>query len=135
MNTDPITTLRSAITALQSVGEVPNGWVLHPSDAAAIDLSRWGTAGGLLVGGFESGGDPSSANIFGPNARRVVSTSVPAGTAVLGDWSKLRVYVREDTQLAIDASGELFRATSSSPGARAGTGSAFSGPARSRLST
>ncbi|WP_273736555.1 phage major capsid protein [Mycolicibacterium septicum] len=107
-DTDPLTTLRSAVTALQVLGEVPTGWALNPEDAAAIDLSRWGTEGGLLVGGYESGGDPGSANIFGPTARRVVSNSIPVGQAVLGDWSKLRVYVRQDATLAIDASGVLF---------------------------
>ena len=37
------------------------------------------------------------ANIFGDSSiRRVISNSVPAGTAILGDWSKLKVFVRQD---------------------------------------
>ena len=47
------------------------------------------------------GNDPSSNNIFGTDVKRVVSNSVPVGKAILGDFSKLRVYVREDAQLAI----------------------------------
>ena len=107
-DTDALTTLRSAVTALQVLGEVPDGWALNPADAQDVDLSRWGTSGGLLLGGYESGGDPGSANIFGPAARRVISNSVPVGTAILGDFTKLRVYVRQDANLAIDASGVLF---------------------------
>ena len=109
---DAVTTLRSAVTALQVLGETPNGWALNPADAQAIDLLRWGTSGGLLTEGYATGvtpgADPSSNNIFGADIRRVVSNSIPAGVAVLGDFSKLRVYVREDATLAIDASGVLF---------------------------
>ena len=110
--TDAITTLRSAVTALQVKGEQPTGWALNPVDAQAIDLLRWGTSGGLLTEGYATGvapgGDPSSSNIFGPDVKRVVSNSIPVGVAVLGDFSKLRIYVREDATLAIDASGVLF---------------------------
>ena len=107
-DTDPATTLRSAVTALQTIGEIPNAWVLNPADAAQVDLGRWGTAGGFLTGGYESGGEPSSSNIFGSVGQRVVSNSVPAGTAVLGDWSKLKLFVREDANIAVDASGQYF---------------------------
>ena len=110
--TDAVTTLRSAVTALQVKGETPNGWALNPVDAQAVDLLKWGTAGGFLSEGYSTGvapgGDPSSNNIFGADVKRVVSNSVPAGVAILGDFSKLRVYVRQDANLAIDASGVLF---------------------------
>jgi hypothetical protein len=102
---------RSAITALQQLGEQPTGWALSPADAEAIDLSRWGSAGGFLSRGYEHdnrSGFGSSDNVFGPDARRVVSNSVPEGIAILGDFTKLRVYMRQDATLAIDASGELF---------------------------
>lgn len=58
--------------------------------------------------GVAPGNVPSSNNIFGPDIKRVVCNSVPVGTAILGDFSKLRIYVREDAQLAVDASGDLF---------------------------
>ncbi|QNJ91524.1 phage major capsid protein [Mycolicibacterium fluoranthenivorans] len=109
--TDVVTTLRSAVTALQTIGEQPTGWALNPADAQTVDMLRWNTAGGFLSGGYEH--DPgtgfgSSSNIFGPDVKRVVSPSVPQGTAILGDFTKLRVYVREDAHIDVDASGVLF---------------------------
>jgi HK97 family phage major capsid protein len=112
-NTDALTTMRSAVTALQVLGEVPTGWALNPADAQAIDLTRWGTSGGFLSGGYEhdtGNGFGTSSNIFGPDVKRVVSPSVPQGTAILGDFTKLRVYVREDAHVDVDASGVLFAA-------------------------
>jgi HK97 family phage major capsid protein len=109
--TDVLTTLRSAVTALQVLGEIPTGWALNPADAQAIDLTRWSTAGGFLSGGYghdTGNGFGTSSNIFGPDVKRVVSNSVPAGTAILGDFTKLRVYVRQDAHMDVDASGVLF---------------------------
>jgi hypothetical protein len=81
-------------------------------DAQAIDLARWGTSSGFLSEGHATGvapgGDPSSNNVFGTDVKRVVSNSVPAGTAILGDFTKLRIYVREEAHLDVDASGVLF---------------------------
>ncbi|MDF3338198.1 phage major capsid protein [Mycolicibacterium septicum] len=108
--TDVPTTLRSALTAAQVAGVVPTGWVLHPNDAAAIDLTRWSTGGGFLTGGYENdhkNGFGTSDNIFGV-VPRVISPSVPAGTALLGDFSKLRLYVKNDVRIDIDVSGEHF---------------------------
>ncbi|MCU1701371.1 MAG: hypothetical protein JWR34_7434 [Mycobacterium sp.] len=111
--TDLPTTLRSAVTGLQNLGEVPNGWVMNPADAQAVDLLRWGSGGGLLTEGFATGvspgNDPSSNNIFGPDTRCVVSKSCPAGTAILADWDQLKLFVREGTRLDLDASGTLFQ--------------------------
>ena len=110
--TDAVTTLRSAITALQLKGENPNGWVMHPADAQAVDLTRWGTSGGLLTDGYATGappGDPTSNNIFGSVTPRVVSPSIPQGTALLADWNQARLYQREGVRVDIDLSGaELF---------------------------
>lgn len=114
------TTLRSALTALQVAAVRPNAWVLHPADAARIDLARWnipGTPGedapdtepGPYLHDGYTNGIAASANILGgPGIQRVVSTSVPVGTAILGDWPKLRLYVREQMRLDIDASGANF---------------------------
>ena len=107
--TDVTTTLRSAVTALQAIGEVPSAWVMNPADAQAADLARWGTAGGWLSGGYEGSGPGDSSNIFGSASQRVISNSVPVGTAILGDWSKLALYVRQSANLMIDASGDLFQ--------------------------
>lgn len=110
--TDLPTTLRSAVTALQNLGEVPTGWVLNPADAQQVDLLRWGASGGLLTDGYQSNPADdvgSSSNIFGSDMiPRVVSKSMPVGTAVLADWSMLQLFVREGTRLDLDASGTLF---------------------------
>ncbi len=112
------TTMRSALTALQVAAVQPNAWVLHPEDAARIDLARWnlpgeespgGEPGPFLHDGYTNGLTGSANILGGPGIQRVTSTSVPAGTAILGDWSKLRLYVREQMRLDIDASGENFK--------------------------
>lgn len=111
--TDPTTTLRKALTAMQTAGQAPNAIVLHPSDAEGIDLTRWGASGGLLTGGFANdtgNGFGTSANIFGgPEIQRVISPSVVAGQAVLGDWRQIKLYVREAVNVLLDMSGDLFK--------------------------
>lgn len=86
-------------------------YVMHPTDAETIDLTRWGASGGLLVpGGYGSSGESASTNIFGgPEIQRVISPSVPQGTALLADWSTIRLYVREQINVLLDISGELFK--------------------------
>ena len=68
-------------------------------------MLRWGTAGGFLSGGYENDthttGFGTSDNIFG-TVPRVVSPSCPKGTALVGDWSQLRLYVREQMRLDVD---------------------------------
>lgn len=74
--TDVPTTLRSALTSLQVLGEQPTGWALHPADAQSIDLLRWSTGGGFLSGGYENDhrtGFGTSDNIFGSGIPRVIS--------------------------------------------------------------
>lgn len=111
--TDLPTTLRSAVTLLQLAGVTPNGWVLHPNDAQKIDLLRYQTGGetavnaGFLLDGYQEG-VAGSGNVFGPATPRVVSASVPEGTAVLGDWDQLCLYVREGVRIDVDAGGVLF---------------------------
>lgn len=74
--TDPSTTLRKTITALQNLGEVPTGWALNPVDAA-LDLERWGTGGGFLHGGYENGSTEGTIdNILGSGTTRIVSPNV-----------------------------------------------------------
>lgn len=121
-NTDVPTTLRSAVSALQSLGETPTGWCLNPADAEAIDLTRWGTTGGFLSGGYEHDtgvGFGTSSNIFGSDdIARVVTPHVPAGTALLADWSQLLLvfqqYMRldSDTYSGFDQNAIRFRAES-----------------------
>lgn len=107
-------TLRSAITALQVLGVQPNAWVLNPADAQAVDLLRWSwdpaaaSPAQFLADGFTNSA-ANSANIFGgSDIQRVVSNSIPAGTAVLGAWDKLRLYIRQGTTLDVDTFGDNF---------------------------
>lgn len=108
-NTSLATTLRKAVTALQKKGENPNAWVLHPDDAEAIDLAVEASGGvGFLHQGGYTNSLAGSNNVFGEGITRVISNSVPAGTAILADWSRNRLEVREDVRVDIDVSGENF---------------------------
>jgi HK97 family phage major capsid protein len=108
----PVITLRKALTLSQLAGEQPNAIVLSPVDAEVIDMMRAGDDGPFLTGGFanDSGGfGGSSKNIFGDSSiTRVISPSVPSGTAILGDWTKIAIYIRETVQVEVDMSGVLF---------------------------
>ncbi|BBY86500.1 phage major capsid protein [Mycolicibacterium tokaiense] len=100
-------TLRKALTVMQNAGEQPNALVLAPDDAEALDLLRESTEGGWLMGGALST-TPGGNVLGGPTITRVVSPSMPAGLAVLGDFSRVQLHVREDVNIQIDAGGELF---------------------------
>ncbi|MEZ0363387.1 phage major capsid protein [Mycobacterium sp. pUA109] len=114
--TDLPTTLRSAITAMQTLGERPTGWALNPHDAAAIDLLRWGTGGGFLSEGYAN--NPverygTSANIFGDNSiQRIVTPHVPQGTAILADFKELALFLRHSMRIDVATTGgspDLFQ--------------------------
>ncbi|MCV7089616.1 phage major capsid family protein [Mycobacterium interjectum] len=113
-STDKVTSLRKGLTALQKLGEVPNGVCLNPDDAEAIDLTRSGNDGPFLTGGFEydrGNGFGTSDQIFGPSnqIRRVVSPSVPSGWAILADWRQLKLFVREGMSIMLNFwSEDLF---------------------------
>jgi len=93
-STDVPTTLRSALTTFETAGVRPTGWVMNPADAAALDLLREGGTPDLFVlGGGYQNGPADSGNIFG-TIPRLVSPRVPAGKALLADWSKVRLFTR-----------------------------------------
>jgi HK97 family phage major capsid protein len=103
-DTDALTTVRKARTALEAKGENPTAWVVNPSDVEAFDLIREdGATGGFLMnsGNYEA--------VFGRGVSRVSSLAVPAGTAILADWSQLRLLVRQaEHTLAATQAGDLF---------------------------
>ncbi|MGB3233747.1 MAG: phage major capsid protein [Mycobacterium sp.] len=107
--TDAPTTIRKGLTAAQNAGDVCNALVLNPADAETLDLTRWGASGGFLLDGFADG-QHRSANVFGDPAEitRVICPSVPAGTALLADWTKVLIGVRETLRIDVDMSGTLF---------------------------
>ncbi|MFF0262589.1 phage major capsid protein [Streptomyces microflavus] len=97
-------TLRKAVTAMQVAHEAPTAWAINPNDAEVLDLLLTGE--GAYVGASANGGF-GYLNVFG-NIPRLVTTSVPAGTAILADWSACHLYVRQGTTIDVDASGVLF---------------------------
>lgn len=101
-DTDVPTTLRSALATFETAGVQPTGWVLNPTDAAALDLLREGGTPNtfILAGGYENG-PANSANVFG-NVPRLVSPRVPAGTALLADWTKVRLFTRGGVMTQLD---------------------------------
>jgi HK97 family phage major capsid protein len=97
-------TLRKASTALELNGEVPNAWAMHPSDVEALDLL-----------------EDNEARMYFAGPQRQIATTNPVwslpvvksvavtpGTAILADWTAVRLVVRQDATLNIDASGALF---------------------------
>jgi hypothetical protein len=102
--TDILTTVRTARTVLENKGETPTGWVLNPTDAATLELTREGGATGafLMAGGAWD-------VIFGEGVTRTTSTAVPQGTALLADWRLVKLGVREtEHTLAATQAGDLF---------------------------
>ncbi|GLP83595.1 hypothetical protein TUM20984_50150 [Mycobacterium antarcticum] len=103
-DTSVVKTLRNALTATQIAGEMPTAWVMHPSDVAATDLTLQTSGNGFLLDGYQTG-NAGSGNVFGDGIPRVVSPSCPVGYAILADWSRIRLYVREDVRIDVDTSG------------------------------
>lgn len=103
-STNLFTTIRKARTAMQVLNERPNAWVMHPSDLELVDLTVDSSGRYYLTGG---GGDAAVDALFG-GLPRIPSTAVPAGTALLGDFTQATLYVREDVRLDADRSGTLF---------------------------
>ena len=101
-DTDVPTTLRTALATFEIAGVQPTGWVLNPTDTAALDLLReGGTANLFVLGGGYQNGPANSANVFG-NVPRLVSPRVPAGTALLADWTKVRLFTRGGVMTQLD---------------------------------
>lgn len=96
--TDRLTSLRKARTRLLKAGESPTAWVLNHDDLEEIDLTV------DLDTNFVDGIDEK---IFG-NLPKIGSSTIPPGTAYLGDWRQARLYVRQDATLDSDVSGDLF---------------------------
>ncbi len=93
---------RKAKTTLVSSGYAPTAYVLNPVEDEAADLAQDAQDRFYADGPFASG----ARTLWG--LPRVVSTAVPAGTILLGDWKLAQLIVREDAELSVDASGVLF---------------------------
>lgn len=101
-DTDAVTTLRGALSTFETAGVQPTGWVLNPTDAAALDLLReGGTPDMFVLGGGYQNGPADSNNVFG-SIPRLVSPRVPAGKALLADWTKVRLFTRGGVMTMLD---------------------------------
>ncbi|WP_375003718.1 phage major capsid protein [Aeromicrobium sp. CTD01-1L150] len=102
--TDAITTLRKARTAQELKGERVTAVAMHPSDIEALDLLREdGSTGGFLLD------TDAYERIFGKGVTGVPSVAVPVGQAIAGDWSTVRLRIREAAStLAATQAGDLF---------------------------
>lgn len=102
--TDVLTTLSTARYKLINSSQHPNAWVLNPTDVQVLELMRENGATGPLM--FRNG--IADIEKFLGEHPIVMSTLIPAGTALLGDWDTTSLIVREDDHLDVDTSGEKF---------------------------
>lgn len=102
-DSDLLTTCRKAITKLESTGIKPSAFVFSPLDAEAIDLAESNVAGFHGAGPFVAG----PGTLWG--VPRVTSTALNTGTAILADWQRAELLIRDGSMtLAVDTSGDLF---------------------------
>lgn len=95
-DTDMPTTIRKAITKARYIGRVrPTAVGINPADDEALDLLQDGNS--RYYGGGPFGTGPST--IWG--LPRLVTESVPAGTAVVADWKQAVLWDREQTSILI----------------------------------
>lgn len=99
-DTDPIKTIRQAITTLQDLNVSPSGIVMAPGDWETIELAQ--DTGGSYYLTVPSGGqvlpvDRAAQRIWG--IKVVLSTQCPAGYAVLADWRKAMIWQREQARM------------------------------------
>lgn len=103
-DTDIFVSTRKALTKAQTVGRVvPNAIALNPVDVETVDLAR-------ETGGKFLGSGPFS---LGPRTlwgKPILETEgVPAGTALVGDFSKAVLWDREQTSVSItDSHADFF---------------------------
>lgn len=101
--------LHKAITQIRLAYLEPNGIAMHPNDWELVRLSRDG--GGSVVG--------SGAYLYGPPSQAVeptiwglpvaVTPAVPDDTALVGDFTKAVMWLREGAQvLATDSHSDFF---------------------------
>ena len=102
--TDVVTTVRKAITKAKTVGRVnPNGLLLNPADAEALDLLQ-DTNGRYYFGGpFSIGSTP----VWGLPV--VQSETIAAGSGLVADFSKAVIWDREQTTVTMtDSHADFF---------------------------
>lgn len=103
-STNIFESVRKAKTKAWTVGRVrPNGVALNPADEETIDLAQDAQDRYYGNGPFSMG----PATLWG--MPRVVTEAVPAGTAIVGDWSKAVLWDREQTMISVsDSHADFF---------------------------
>ncbi|WP_440219824.1 phage major capsid protein [Dietzia sp. MNB45] len=85
---DLLTTVRKAITAVETLGFVPNVIAMTPGDWEAIELLQTSGSGEFVMA--SSPVDRAARKLFGVQV--VTSTALPAGTAVVADLSEVTLF-------------------------------------------
>jgi HK97 family phage major capsid protein len=80
--TDPITTLRKGLSALQAQYVTPTAVVLNPTDAEGLDLTKSAQGAFYFGGPLQAGAEP----LWGVTPV-VVTPAIPAGLALMGDFA------------------------------------------------
>lgn len=103
-STNPIETIRKALTKVRTVGRArPTAVALNPADDEALDLAKDTTNRYYGAGPFGTG--PST--IWG--YPRIVTEAVPAGTAIVADWRFAALWDREQTTISVtDSHADFF---------------------------
>ncbi|WP_163184697.1 phage major capsid protein [Cellulosimicrobium sp. SL-1] len=101
--TDALTTLRKALTVLQSAAFVPTAYALNPADWEAVELLRDADGRLLYAPSFAAGVTPL---LFGVPC--VITDVVPAGTAILGDFQAGVLAERGTLDVTWSDGGDLF---------------------------
>ena len=95
-DTDVVTTIRKAITKARYTARVrPTAVGINPADDEGLDLLQDGNS--RFYGGGPFGTGPST--IWG--LPRLVTESVPAGTAVVADWRQAVLWDRQQTSVMV----------------------------------
>jgi len=105
LGTDPLTDLRKGITALQIAGHAPDGFAMHPSDWETVELAA---SEQFAANSNMNPTDALTRRLYGVAV--VVSTSVAAGTALLGDFRGSSLLVMRQ-QARVDWSEGVFDPT------------------------
>jgi HK97 family phage major capsid protein len=104
-DTDIFVSVRRALTKAKTVGRVvPNAVALNPVDVETVDLARE-TGTGKFYGGGPFAMGPQT--LWG---KPILETEgIPAGTALVGDFSKAVLWDREETTVSItDSHADFF---------------------------
>lgn len=104
-DTDIFVSVRRALTKAKTIGRVvPNAVALNPVDVETVDLAREAGTGKFYGGGPFAMGPQT---LWG---KPILETEgVPAGTALVGDFSKAVLWDREETTVSItDSHADFF---------------------------